>query len=76
MNKLSLHLRLIRLERFGINKRLNDPARRRTAKLLLVLIVLGGLAALGLVYLYCWGIAQVLQMMNALSALPGLPSRR
>ena len=72
MNKLSLLLRLNRLELFGINKRLNDPARRRTAKLLLVLIVLGGLAALGLVYLYCWGIAQVLQMMNALSALPVL----
>ena len=51
MNKLSLLLRLNRLELFGINKRLNDPARRRTAKLLLVLIVLGGLAALGLVYL-------------------------
>lgn len=42
MNKLSLLLRLNRLELFGINKRLNDPARRRTAKLLLVLIVLGG----------------------------------
>ncbi len=72
MNKLLLLMRLNRLEFFGINKRLNDPARRRGAKVLVALIVLGAVAALGVAYLYCWGIAYVLQMMGALSAFPVL----
>ena len=72
MSKLHLLLRLNRLELLGINKRLNDPARRRSAVVLIALIALGGVAALGVAFLYCMAIGYALSMMNALSALPSL----
>ncbi|HIS02948.1 MAG TPA: hypothetical protein IAA75_03455 [Candidatus Pullichristensenella avicola] len=72
MKNLLLLMRLNRLELFGINRRLNDPARRASATLLAALIALGALAALALVYFYCWGVAYALQFVGALSAFPVL----
>ncbi len=70
MSKLRLLLRLNRLELLGINRRLNDPARRRGAKWLLALILLGGVAALGVAFAYCLGIAYALDSIGALCVFP------
>ena len=70
MKKLALLLRLNRYELLGINRRLNDPARRRSAKWLLALIVLAGIAAVGVAFAYCMGIAYALSAIGALPVFP------
>ena len=59
-------MRLDRYELLGINRRLHDPAQRLGGKWLLALIVLAAIAAVGVAFAYCMGIAY------ALSAIPAL----
>jgi len=70
MRKLLLLLRLNRLELFGVNKLLNDPKRRRRARILVPLMALGMLAILGVVGVYCFGICYGLNWMGALDVFP------
>ena len=61
---------LSRLELFGVNKLLNDPKRRRRARILVPLMALGMLAILGVVGVYCFGICYGLNWMGALDVFP------
>ena len=70
MKKLSLLLRLDRYELLGINRRMHDPARRLSGKLLLALVVLAALATVGVAFAYCMGIAYALSVIGALSVFP------
>ena len=57
MKKLGLLMRLDRYELLGINRRMHDPAQRLGGKWLLALIVLAAIAAVGVAFAYCMGIA-------------------
>lgn len=72
MKKLMILLRLGRLELFGLNKMLHDPTRRHRAKWLIALLVLGALAIVGVVGVYCFGIATGMQWLGILEAYPVL----
>ena len=58
------------IELLGINRRLHDPARRRGGKWLLALVVLAGIAAVGVAFAYCMGIAYALSAIGALPVFP------
>ena len=70
MKKLSVLMRLDRYELLGINRRLHDPAQRLGGKWLLALIVLAAIAAVGVAFAYCMGIAYALSAIGALAVFP------
>ena len=70
MKKLSVLMRLDRYELLGINRRLHDPAQRLGGKWLLALIVLAAIAAVGVAFAYCMGVAYALSAIGALAVFP------
>ena len=70
MKKLSVLMRLDRYELLGINRRLHHPAQRLGGKWLLALIVLAAIAAVGVAFAYCMGIAYALSAIGALAVFP------
>ena len=70
MKKLSVLMRLDRYELLGINRRMHDPAQRLGGKWLLALIVLAAIAAVGVAFAYCMGIAYALSAIGALAVFP------